>query len=227
MKGTPMYIPRKVSRTVFAGASLLAVILAGSPLAVGATNPVPSPAPIDAKTYLVNHTPGLVDAATVPPNQRLWQETMSQPMGGLINSFPDIVGQGAWDEKSGTATQDYYTGADPAQEAAFLAAVSRVDALVPSQLKLVWKPVNWSDRQRSSLVRQISTNPEKWTPYFGSAPQGGGLDRDGIVHVFLTDPAKVSSAPAKSGVLPDGTPFIAEPPPVVEWQVGRTTDVSH
>lgn len=225
MKGTPMYIPRKVSRTGIAGASLLAVILAGAPLAVGATNPVPSPPPIDAKAYVINHTPRLVDAATEPPNQGLWRTTMSQPMGELINSFPGIVGQGALDEKSGTVTQDYYAGADPATEAAFLAAARRVDALVPPQLKLVWKPVNWSDRQRASLLQQIAMNPEKWTPYFGSAPQGGGLDNDGIIHVFLTDLAKVSSAPAKSGVLPDGTPFIAEPPPVIEWQVGHTTDV--
>ncbi|MGA7204545.1 MAG: hypothetical protein WBX27_07960 [Specibacter sp.] len=146
---------------------------------------------------------------------------MAQPLNVLSNSFPNIVGQGVWNEKSGTLTQDYYVGADPAQEAAFLAAARRIDALVPPQLKLVWRPVNWSNKERSSLIQKISANPEKWTSYFGSAPQGGYVDTSGVVHVFLPNPAKVSSAPARSGVLPDGTRFIAEPPVKVEWQIGR------
>ncbi|MGA7206066.1 MAG: hypothetical protein WBX27_15690 [Specibacter sp.] len=138
-----------------------------------------------------------------------------------MNEFPDIVGKAIWDEKSGTETINYYTGAVPAQEAAFLAAARRVDALVPPSLKLVWNPVNWDNKARFTLLQEITANPEKWTSYFGSAPQSGYVEIDGNVHVSLADPSKVSSAPAKSGVLPDGTPFVADQPSKVIWQVGR------
>lgn len=221
-----MYIPRKASATVLAGVAIVAVLLAGAPLAAGTEAPAPMPTSSNVKDALINQNPDPNGPSIAPPNQDLWTKTMNQSMEEIINNFPNIVGQGVWDEKSGTSTQNYYTGADPAQEASFLAAARQIDALVPSSLKLVWKPVDWSDKERSSLVQQISADPEKWTSYFGSAPQGGNVGIDGNVHVSLTDPAKVSSSPAKSGLLPDGTPFIAEGPTENEWQVGRTTDVS-
>lgn len=221
-----MNIPRRVSRSLFASAAVVAVVLAAAPLAAGATYPAPTPSPVDAKAYLVNPSPALSDAATAPPNQDLWTKTVDAPLGKLTNSFPDIVGQGSWDEKTGVATYNYYTGADLAQEAAFLTAARQVDALVPSPLKLVWRPVNWNNKERSSLVQEITANPEIWTSYFGSAPQSGLVDINGNIHVSLADKSKISSAPGKTGVLPDGTPFIAEPPSTVDWQLGRTNDTS-
>lgn len=211
---------------ILAGAVLTAVVLTAAPLAAGATTPAPSPPPIDAKAYLINHNPSIVDAATEPPNQALWGNTVDPALTTLVNEFPDIVGKAVWDEKSGTSTINYYTGADPTQEAAFLAAARQIDALVPPSLKLVWKPVTWDNKARSALLQEITSNPEKWTSYFGSAPQSGYVETDGNIHVSLADPSKVSSAPAKSGVLPDGSPFVADGPSKADWQVGRTTDVS-
>ena len=143
-----------------------------------------------------------------------------------MNEFPHIFGKSVWDEKSGTEAINYFTGADPAQEAAFLAAARQIDALVPPQLKLVWNPVNWDNKARFTLLQEITANPEKWTSFFGSAQQSGYVEMDGNVHISLADPGKVSSAPAKSGVLPDGTPFVGYQAEKAIWQVGRMTDVS-
>jgi hypothetical protein len=134
------------------------------------------------------------------------------------------VGKAAWHNDSMTATMDYYTGADPTEEAAFLAAADRI--IAPAPLKLVWVPVSWSLTARRSLLQQITAHPDQWTSFFGSAPESGLVDESGTIEVSLADPSKVSSAPARSGVLPDGTPFIAMPPSTVEWQVGRTSEVS-
>ncbi|WP_426519450.1 hypothetical protein ACPPVQ_05520 [Diaminobutyricibacter sp. McL0618] len=125
-----------------------------------------------------------------------------------------------WDEASATATMDYYTGADPTEEAAFLAAAGRI--VIPAPLNLVWRPVSWSLNARVALLKQITAHPDAWTSFFGSAPESGLVDESGTIEVSLADPGKVSSSPARSGVLPDGTPFIAMPPSTVDWQVGRT-----
>ncbi|WP_269936536.1 hypothetical protein [Arthrobacter sp. HY1533] len=216
-----MYIPDKASVTVIASAALVTVLLAGGPLAVGTETPATSPSPIDAKAYLITHTPDSVEAATEPPNQALWGETVDPALTVLLNEFPDIFGKAVWDEKSGTATINYYTGAEPDQEAAFLEAAHRIDALVPPQLTLVWSRVSWNNKARAEILREVTANPEKWASYFGSAPQSGYVEIDGNVHVSLADPSRVSSAPAKSGILPDGTPFIADQPSEADWQVGR------
>jgi hypothetical protein len=214
-------------KTVLVGAALVAFVLAATPLAAGAATPDPTatPSPTDAKAELTNTSPDPTSVAIAPPNQAR-MDILNQPMEELINSFPDIVGQGTWDEVSGTATMDYYTGADPGEEAAFLVAASRIVALVPSPLKFVWRPVNWSFSERIALLQQITGNPDQWTSFFGSAPESGDLDSSGNVHVSLADPTKVLSSPARSGVLPDGTPFIADPPSKADWQVGRTSDFS-
>ncbi|NEN04674.1 hypothetical protein G3T36_02210 [Diaminobutyricibacter tongyongensis] len=220
-----MSTSRKASTTVLAGAALTALILTGVPLAAGAATPPPGPAtpsPSDAKLPLTNKSPDPTIDALFPPNQTKFA-VLDGPLNDLINAFPDIAGKSFWDESSGTATMDYYTGADPTEEAAFLAAAGRIVA--PSPLNLVWLPVSWSLSARSALLQKITAHPDAWTSFFGSAPESGLVDESGTIEVSLADPGKVSSSPARSGVLPDGTPFIAMPPSQVDWQVGRTSDV--
>ncbi|MDD0858828.1 hypothetical protein NHF46_15910 [Arthrobacter alpinus] len=219
-----MNIPHKASMAVIAGAAFVAMLLAGAPLAAGTETPAPSPL-IDAKAYLITHTPV---AWTLQRNLQPSPagRTVDPALMALLNEFPDIFGKSIWDEKSGTLTINYYTGAEPSQEAAFLEATRRIDAIVPPQLQLVWKPVEWNNKARFNLLQEITANPDKWTSYFGSAPQSGYVEIDGNVHVSLADPSKVSSAPAKLGILPDGTPFVADQPSEAQWQVGRTNDIT-
>lgn len=212
-------------KAVLIGAALVALALAGSPLAAGAATPEPTatPSPSDAKAGLTNTSPDPATDAMFPPYQTQFA-VLNEPLADLVNTFPDIVGKSAWDEVSRTATMDYYTGAEPAEESAFLAATRRI--VVPPPLNLVWRPVGWSLSARGSLLQKITGNPDAWTSFFGSAPESGYIDESGNVHVSLADPSKVQSAPARSGVLPDGSAFVADPPSKVDWQVGRTSDFS-
>lgn len=221
-----MYISRKASTRVFAGVVLAAFFISGMPLAASAATPSPGPAaPLssDAKAPLTDRSPDPAIDAMFPYDETQ-MATLDQPLTDIMNSFPGIVGKSAWHNDSMTATMDYYTGADPSEEAAFLAAAARIVA--PSPLKFEWVPVSWSLRARGALLQKITANPEAWISFFGSAPESGYIDESGKIHVSLADRSRVSSSPARSGVLPDGTPFIADPPSSVDWQVGRTSDVS-
>lgn len=175
---------RKLSG-IITSVTLVGVAVVGTPFAAAAVTSEPPPTPDPKAALVAKASPDPALDAEFPAYETD-MNSINAALSDLMLKYPDIVGELSWDNTTKTRTIDYYTGADAAEETAFLSAAKSIVA--PSPYALAWQPVDWSYKARLDLLADITGHPSDWVSVFGAPPEAGSVDSAGVLQISRDPP---------------------------------------